>query len=238
MSTDNEGKGFDTFELLGAILLGLGAIGAALAAFQGGLWDGKMIEYYGEASTISTKASTAYNEATVISANDSAVSIQAKRLTLEGLNAGDSAARDLSFELAGYLYAFQMSDEAYKNLGFPEGVDSPEMAKQAEQQGSVDILPDELLVAALEKELDEKYVEAICAEGAKLFEDADKKFEEGRKANDIGDKFDLSTVLYAISLFFAGIAMVFKTNIKWVFYFIGVAAFLGSTIYMVMQPWA
>jgi hypothetical protein len=55
------------------------------------------------------------------------------------------------------------------------------MAKQAEQQGSVDILPDELLVAALEKELDEKYVEAIYAEGAKLFEDADKKFEEGRK---------------------------------------------------------
>ncbi|MEW6207195.1 MAG: hypothetical protein AB1631_02440, partial [Acidobacteriota bacterium] len=217
MSADNEEKGFDRFELLAAMLLGLGAIGAAIAAFQGGLWDGKMIESFGDAQTTATKASTAYNEANVTSAHDAAVDIQAKKLILEGLDAGDGATRDRSFEMAGYLYAFQMSEEGYKAFGFPDQERTPEKAREVTQAGSMDVLPDEMLVAALEKELDEKYEDAIFAEGLKLFQDADKKFSEGRNANEVGDKFDLLTVIYAISLFFAGLGLVFKTRMRWSF---------------------
>lgn len=238
MSADNEEKGFEMFELLAAMLLGLGAIGAAIAAFQGGLWDGKMIESFGDAQTTATKASTAYNEAMVTTAHDSAVDIQAKKLILEGLDAGDGATRDRSFEMAGYLYAFQMSEEGYKAFGFPAEDRTPEKAKEVTQPGSVDVLPDEMLVAALEKELDENYEEALFAEGLKLFGEADKKFSEGRNANEVGDKFDLLTVIYAISLFFAGLGLVFKTKIRWQFMLGGAIVFLGGTVYLITLPWA
>jgi len=238
MSADNEEKGFDKFELLAAILLGLGAIGAAIAAFQGGLWDGKMIESFGDAQTTATKASTAYNEAMVTTAHDAAVDIQAKKLILEGLDSGDGATRDRSFEMAGYLYAFQMSEAGYKAFGFPAEDRTPEKAKEAAQAGSMDVLPDEMLVAALEKELDEDYEDVIFAEGIKQFAEADKKFSEGRNANEVGDKFDLLTVVYAISLFFAGLALVFKTRMRWNFMLFGAVVFLGGTIYLITLPWA
>jgi hypothetical protein len=238
MSADNGEKEFDRFELLAAVLLGLGAIGAAIAAFQGGLWDGKMIESFGDAQTTATKASTVYGEAMATMSHDSAVDIQAKKLILEGLDSGDGATRDRSFELAGYLYAFQMSEEGYKALGFPAEGRKPERAKEAAQPGSIDVLPDEMLVAALEKELDDKYENAIFADGLKQFEEADKKFSEGRRANEVGNKFNLLTVIYVISLFFAGLGLIFKSRMRRTFLIVGAVVFLGSTIYLITLPWA
>ncbi len=50
-----------------------------------------------------------------------------------------------------------------------------------------------------------------------MFADADAKFEEGKKANDNGDKFDLAVVFFTVALFFAGLGLVFKTSIRWGF---------------------
>ena len=56
---------FDMFELVTAILLGLAAIGAALAGLQGGQWGGKQLEAFAESNKMTTKAATEYNEASV-----------------------------------------------------------------------------------------------------------------------------------------------------------------------------
>ncbi len=70
-----------------------------------------------------------------------------------------------------------------------------------------------------------------------MFADADAKFEEGKTANDNGDKFDLAVVFFTVALFFAGLGLVFKTPIRWGFCAVGVVFFLGSTIYIMSLPW-
>jgi hypothetical protein len=99
-------------------------------------------------------------------------------------------------------------------------------------------LPDEVLLASLTKELDDVYIDKALAEGTKMFADADKKFEDGKKANDNGDKFDLAVVFYTVALFFAGLGLVFKTNMRWGFFFAGSLLFVVTSIYMVTLPWA
>ena len=61
MSADDN-KPFDPFELAAAILLGIGAIGTAVAGHQSGLWGGQSVEAYGEAAALTTKASSTYND--------------------------------------------------------------------------------------------------------------------------------------------------------------------------------
>lgn len=99
-------------------------------------------------------------------------------------------------------------------------------------------LPDELLLASLQTELDEDYIDEALAEGTQMFADADKKFEEGRVANDNGDKFDLAVVFYTVALFFAGLGLVFKTSIRWGFFGAGALLSLGTTLFMITLPWA
>ena len=67
---------------------------------------------------------------------------------------------------------------------------------------------------------------------------ADKRFAEGRIANENGDKFDLAAVLYTIALFFAGVGLVFKSNTRWAMFGIGFVLFIGVSIFMSRLPWA
>lgn len=60
---DNTDEGLDKFELLMAMMLGLGAMGAAWAAFQGDLWGGKQAEEYGLASKEMARAAATMSEA-------------------------------------------------------------------------------------------------------------------------------------------------------------------------------
>lgn len=99
-------------------------------------------------------------------------------------------------------------------------------------------LPDELLLASLQVELDEDYIDEALAEGTQMFADADKKFEEGRVANENGDKFDLAVVFYTVALFFAGLGLVFKTSIRWGFFGAGALLSFVTTIFMITLPWA
>ena len=50
-------KPFELFELVIATLLGLAAIGAALAGIQSGQWGGKQMEAFAQANSITTNAS-------------------------------------------------------------------------------------------------------------------------------------------------------------------------------------
>ena len=54
------------------------------------------------------------------------------------------------------------------------------------------------------------YSLAEWAEGNDLSEQADQAYQDAVAADDKGDKFDLATVFLALSLFFGGIATVFR----------------------------
>jgi hypothetical protein len=102
------------------------------------------------------------------------------------------------------------------------------------------VLPESTLIQVLGTELhdDDGYENAMFAEGEKLFADADKKFAEGRTANDNGDKYDLAGLFFTIALFFAGLALVFKSSMRWAFCGSGALIFLGTLIYMLTLPGA
>ncbi len=115
----------DKFEMGMAILLGLAAIGSAWAGFQSGLWGGNQAGAYGEAATIATQASTLQTEAFVDISTDFSIDIQAKRLINEGRDAQNVVDKNRAFNLASYLYQYQLSDAAYKALKLPPQYRTP-----------------------------------------------------------------------------------------------------------------
>ena len=116
---DEKSEPFDKFELFAAILLGLAAIGAAVAGYQSNLWGGKSTEAYGEAATQSTKASTQFNLSVVGVAHDLNVDMDAKKLIGEAAYSDDPAVKKRALDLASYLYTTQLDDRAYTSLKLP-----------------------------------------------------------------------------------------------------------------------
>ena len=118
--TEEAGKPFDRFELFTALLLGLTAVGAAVASLQSGQWGGKQLDAFAEANTLTTKASTQYNEDTVLMNADYAAVAVAKQHILEARDAS-GIDRERHFDLASYFYMTQLSANAYKAMELPEG---------------------------------------------------------------------------------------------------------------------
>jgi hypothetical protein len=272
----------DRFELFTAILLGLAAIGAAIAAFQGGQWGGKQLEAFADANKLTTQASTQYNEDTVMLNADYAAIAVAKQHILEARDARSEIDRDRHLDLASYFYMSQLSELAYQAMELPEGyweedeeapataagapVATPASAppettggdagaeeegeEEAEEELAADDgetetavtmerdIPDEDLFASLELELDEEYQDKMLVTGNEMFDQADARFDEGRQANENGDKFDLAGVFYTVALFFAGLGLVFKTQMRWGMFGLGAVMFAGTFVYMLSLPWA
>src|SRR5882757_9267032 len=103
-SEEKTGAPFDRFELAVAILLGLAAIGAAWSSYQSSLWGGKGLEAFGEAATMSTKASTEHDRAEMDIAHDFECDLQAKERILEALDAANETDKARLLHLASYLY--------------------------------------------------------------------------------------------------------------------------------------
>ncbi len=287
-------KPFELFELIIACLLGLAAIGAALAGIQSGQWGGKQLEAFAEANAITTNASKSYSEAVSDMNSDYAVVGQAKRLILEGIDAETEADQQRSYKLASYYLTQQLAEHAYTAMKLPKheepaaaaapaaattppsdaaatdtatteegeeaaeepaattetpasaaastpatGDDDADTEEEVEAE-MANVLPEETLIEVLGTELhdDDAYEIAMFAEGNELFEQADKKFAEGRKANDNGDEFELAGLYYTIALFFAGLGLVFKSRMRWGFAGVGILVFLYSTIYLFTRTWA
>lgn len=230
----------DRFEFFAAILLGAAAICTALSSFQAGLWDGIQADSYGRANTEATKAASEQGKAIVEMSKDASVDVTAWRLILEGNDATNPADKERSFEIATYLYTKQLSDAGYKALGLPpeakkEVVDDPDTPAEEKQEA----LKEEILEKAMETELgdDENYRKEMLAASSQLSEMSAKTFKSGQDANETGDKFEMANVIFAVSLFFMGIALVFKTDIKWKVLWAGGGLTLGGLIYMLTLSW-
>ena len=232
MSADDN-KPFDPFELAAAILLGIGAIGTAVAGHQSGLWGGQSVEAYGEAAALTTKASSTYNDELTTYMQDTQVDIRAKELIWEGSESEDDAAGERQLGMASWMLITQTSDAAYKFLGLPEA------KRKAYWEGDAEVvLSSEELDKALETDLDDDYVQEVFGSSDDEFEAADKRFNEGRDANNKGDQFSLAGVILTVALFFAGISLIFKTGMRWVFLGMGALVLAGGLGFMATLSWA
>ena len=228
MSTD-ENK-LDLFEMLTAILLGLAATATALVSHENSLWGGKSVEAYGEAATMTSKASNLDNSAVVDASQDANIEIEAKKLIREASRSKSEDDKEEALNLASYLLTGLLSDPAYKSFELP--------AEYREGAKVDEYLPQEALTAFSGKEeLDQEYTDALFSESEEMFKQADNIFQQGRDANEIGDKFSFSAVLYAISLFFAGIASVLKTRVRWMVLTAGGVLLIASSAYAATLKW-
>ena len=218
-----------TFETSAAVLLGLAAIASAWAGHQAGLWGGNCLTAYTEAGQITTDASTVYQEAGAEAIRDSSLDIQAKQLVAEGSEIEDPALRDAKLDIARYLYTQQISDDAYMNLGLPASA-------RSDDEAAWDSLPEDILLKTLEIDLDEEYWDKQLSAADGMYEAAEAKFAEGRKANGIGDQFGFVGVLLTVSMFFLGISLVFKSKARWGLLGAGGVVFVGAAIMMATLP--
>ena len=238
MSEESERQAMvDRFEFFAAILLGLAAICTALSSFQAGLWDGKQAEAYGKANTEATASAAERAKAVVEMSKDAQIEITAYQLTEEGLNneTSNPSVATSSFEIATYLYTRQLSDAGYKALGLP-----PEAKKDdGEDEEKTEALKGDVLDKASEVDLvgNETYQKEMLAKAEELNAQSAATFKEGNDANETGDKFELANVMFAVSMFFMGIALVFKTDIKWKVLIAGGVMLVVPFIYILTLKW-
>jgi hypothetical protein len=237
----NEEKdtGFDVFELLVALLLGLAATGAAWSGYQAGLWTGNQSSAYAEAATTAIKAATEKTDAMINIAQDYQIDILGKQILREAKTSKNPAVRENLLEMADYLYTWQMSPEAYESLGLPEAKHATNI--KVDDEDAEGLSEKELFELALHNDLDDagnQYEEQMVADANAMFKKADGFFNAGQEHNTRGDRFDLVGVVYTISLFFAGLALVFKTKMRWGFFGAGVLIFLLSSYFLFTMKWA
>jgi len=231
VSDTEPSKPFDPFELAAALLLGFGAIASAVAGYQAGLWGGASVEGYGEAAAMTTKASTTYNDELTSYIQDAQVDVRAKEMVWEALEIDDEARATRLLEMASWLYTSQMTEHAYSALKLPE-------VKVDEATEEAQYLPKEALETALNIDLGDDYVDALFTPSSGEFEAAEARFAKARTANEVGDQFSLAAVILTISLFFGGLALVFKTKVRWGFLGSGVVVLTTGVGYMATLTWA
>lgn len=225
-------KPFELFELLAASLLGLGAVGAALAGYQGGLWGGNMTDAYSSAAGTATKASSTYSEELATFIQDSQSSMRAKELIWIANETDNEDLRIRNREMASWMLLAQLSEPAYAALKLPAAT------RQAYETGGDQVFSTAELDQALAQDLDEgpTYEDTLFAGSAAQFKESAAFTETARAANATGDKFSLAALVMTVGLFFAGLALVFKTRIRWGFLTIGALVVGGGMGFMFTLP--
>jgi hypothetical protein len=237
-------------ELISAVLLGLGTIGAAFAAYQAALWSGNTMSAYNQAIIKYGDANREYLNGSMEISFDSMVYLESLR---EDPRTADDVRRMRSHDLEK---AVEWSD---KDLEQKEASLTP--AQEAEIEKAMDekwaayeAAPvdsperDKLMkeIAELEKKTEylaflesPRYQSAKRSKSEALSKEAEKLMAEGSRANITGDTFTLLTVYFAVSLFFAGLAAVMREDrVKTTFIGLSCLIFLFSIVRMLLLPFA
>ena len=179
----------ERFELIIAILLGLAAITAAIAAYETGLKDGDTLEAFQQGNRIADRASRLKAEVATKRAEDQIVTTFALQGVVSATLTAAGAGTDLSDKDAE-----ELGDTLIDTVGSPE-------LKKANKACGED--------PECEVPIDSKYyVVSEAAEAARLDRRADTLFAVANKADKEGDDYSLVTVLIATSLFLYGVAAV------------------------------
>lgn len=169
----------DWLQLFAAILLGLAATLTALSAYNAALADGDALKGYSSSTQTLSRANSLYATADQVTALDQQLFI----------NYATAAQKDE--ELAAYLQSLM----------------------RPELQAALDWWSDPKVTADTPFDVTEgngnPYTVADFDDAIDLDVTADEEFAAGQEADDLGDKFELSTVFFALTLFFGGVATLF-----------------------------
>jgi hypothetical protein len=169
------------FEVVAVILLALTAVATAWSGYQASLWDGIQSSNYTQASGARTNAAQKRSEANQFRLADLSVFEN----HIDAVIDGDDALAE--FYRARFRDEFAVAYEAWLALDPLESADAP---------ASPLAMPEYRLAA------DE--------EAAALEAQADTLFAEGEDANTTSDVYTLTTLLFAVVLFFAAISERFE----------------------------
>lgn len=164
-------------ETVGALVLSLAALLTSWSGYQAGRWNGMMATNFSQAGAMRVEAARAADLAGRLSQID----VMLFSGWLDAFAAGNQQLAD--FYQARFRDEFQPAFAAWTAS---QPLSNP---------------------AALPSPFDHpEYRLASAARATQLEADAAASFQEGTRANQIGDDYVFSTVLLALSLFFAGIA--------------------------------
>jgi hypothetical protein len=215
------------FEVIAAVLLGVAAVISAWAGLQSGLWGGNMQGAYTEGGKLTTTATNLYQEAGGEAIRNSNLDIQAKQAIIEGMATKDAGLRKAKFDIARYLYAEQLSDEAYEYLKLPE---------ELQGKGDWHLLTDDKLIATTKISLGDDFWDDQLAPAEKVFAQAEVKYREGAEANAIGDRFDFANVLLTVAMFFLGISLILKSQVRWGVMGVGTMVLIVASGFILTLP--
>lgn len=179
-------------EIVTAVVLGLATVGAAFAAYQASLCDGNTLDRYNEGIAKITESS-------------------AKQL---------EAAQSYTFDMITWMEWQSRKISADKQDG-PQAKIDGEIAQEIEDDFMEERLKQALIWSDNETVKQKKYVHPtespdyamdLFADTFALQDESKKAIEQAKRANDLGDQFTLTTVLFTIVMFFSGIATVFKRD--------------------------
>jgi hypothetical protein len=196
------------FETLAAIVLALAAVATAWSAYQSTRWNGDQAGNYTQAGAYRTESVRASNEA------DERTGVA---VTL--------AADWLSAEISGnYVLADAL------RVRMPRELDAAmERWLVGWERGEPIPAGDPFTTGG--------YVTPEAVRAADLESQAEASFERGRKANQYSDNYVLTGVVFALSLFFAGVASRFghpKNAVRMVY--LSVACLIAGCILLLIQP--
>ncbi len=200
--------GLDWVEVVSAIVLALATIASAWSAYQATRWSGVQSIAFSEANAARTLGTQAYTRAGQLTEIDVASFIA----WAEAVANGDDELRDFLFNR--FRPEFKTAVDAWRAtdpLNDPNAPPTPFAM--------------------------EEYVVEERLEGDRLLAEADARGQEARDANQTGDNYVLTTVLFASVLFFAGIATKFTGRVvKGVLVAFALLAFAGGAIIIATFP--
>lgn len=166
-------------QLFAAILLGLAATLTAFSAYQASLKDGEALQGY-------TASSRTLSDANGFFAQGNQTSAQDQQLFVAYVGAIQTP----EGEALGNTYKDLMRDELKAAIAWWEPEENTAATPFVEEEGN-------------------PYTIADFEEANALEERAAEEFEAAAEDDDTGDKFDLATVFFALTLFFGGVATLF-----------------------------
>jgi hypothetical protein len=170
-------------EILAAVLLGAAAVATAWSAYWSAIYGGNAIQGYAQANTLTSQAADVYGDATGQYNFDRTLFLQYAELRITDQDEAADAMREAFF-----------SDSLAETVDWYDGTGDEVTDPFDADAGS-------------------PYSLEEWAQGNDLSEQADRSYQDAVAADDKGDKFDLATVFLALSLFFGGIATVFRRHL-------------------------
>jgi hypothetical protein len=172
-------------ELAAAILLGVAGVLTAFSAYKAALTDGDALQGYTESTQLLANSNQFYSQ-----------SVQQITADRDLFTQFAIAANSEDEELAGYVLTL-----ATPNL------------REAIEWWSEEVQTDETVLTPFVEHPDNPYMNENLATAVSLEEQSVQAQKAGTASDEEGDQYELAAVLFALTLFFGGIATLLKREL-------------------------